>query len=223
MIALLYPAGLAAQQILTANEFFATVAANYASMEDYTARVVWRDDTGSMEGTLTYKRPNLVRMDISDPEGQEDQEDTVLVSNGEQLTIYVPAYDVVLQQDLRREVGAAPGGVATAEGLALMRRNYDVAYLEGPEPVPLEEGSDVFVTQLRLDRRQVTEGFRRLVLSIDEEGFIRRIDGTKVDWEEVRMELSDIRINQRVSDRVFEEEPDPSASVDENFLYNPEG
>jgi outer membrane lipoprotein-sorting protein len=120
-------------------------------------------------------------------------------------------------------VGENPGGVATAEGLNLMRRNYDIAYLEGPEPVPLEEGSDVFVTQLRLDRKQVTEGFRQLVLSVDGDGFIRRIDGTKVDWEEVVMELSDIRINQRVSDQVFEEDPDPSASVDENFLYDPEG
>jgi chaperone LolA len=214
---LVIPAGLFAQQILTANEFFTNVAANYASIEDYTATVVWSDENSTMRGELTYKRPNLIRIDFTDPEDQ------VLVSNGEVLMVYVPAYNVVLQQELREQVGAAPGGMVTEEGLALMRRNYNIAYLEGPEPVPMSEGSDLFVTQLRLDRKQATEGFRQLILSVDEEGYIRRIDGTKVDWEEVRMELSDIRINQRISDQLFEEESDPSASVNENFLYDPEG
>ena len=211
------PAGLFAQQILTANEFFDNVAANYATIEDYVATVAWSDESAAMRGELTYKRPNLIRIDFTDPEDQ------VLVSNGETLMVYVPAYNVVLQQELREPVEAAPGGIATEEGLALMRRNYNIAYLEGPEPVPLSEDSEVFVTQLRLDRKQATEGFRQLVLSVDEAGYIRRIDATKVDWEEVRMELSDIRINQRISDQVFEEDPDPAASVNENFLYDPEG
>jgi outer membrane lipoprotein-sorting protein len=217
MLLLSLPAGLSAQQVLTAREFFSTVAANYESVEDYVAQVVWRDESGTMRGELTYKRPDKIRIDFEDPEEQ------VFVSDGSVLKIYVPAYNVVLEQELREGVGSAPGGVATGEGLALMRRNYDIAYLEGPEPVPLEEDSEVFVTQLRLDRKQATEGFRQLVLSIDEEGFIRRIDGTKIDWEEVQMELADIRINQRVSDRVFEYDGDPSASTNEDFLYDPEG
>ena len=206
--------GLVAQEILTANEFFDTVADTYATVEDYIAEYQWTDEGGSMSGTITYKRPNRVRIDFTDPEDQ------VLVSNGELLTVYVPAFNVVLQQELR------PGGgadLASSEGLTLMRRNYDIAYLEGPEPVELDDGTDVFVTQLRLDRKQVTEGFRQLVLSVDDTGFIRRIVGTTVDWEDVQMDLSDIRINQRVSDQLFEEDPDPSASVDENFLYSPEG
>lgn len=204
-----------AQEILTANEYFDTVAANYASIEDYIADYAWTAESGSMSGTLTYKRPNMVRIDFSNPENQ------VLVTNGRTLTIYVPAFNVVLQQDLRP--GGQSGDLATAEGLILMRRSYDIAYLEGPEPVPLDEDSEVLVTQLRLDRKQVTEGFRQLVLSVDDSGFIRRIDGTTIDWEEVRMDLSNIQINQRISDQLFEEDPDPSASVDENFLYNPEG
>ena len=214
---LLLPVPLHAQEILTAGEFFDAVAANYASIEDYIADLVWRDEDSTMRGELTYKRPNMIRIDFSEPEDQ------VLVTNGEVLQVYVPAYFVVLEQELREAVGSVPGGPATEAGLALMRRNYDVAYLEGPEPVPLEEGSETFVTQLRLDRKQATEGFRQLVLSIDEDGFIRRIDGTKIDYEEVQMELSNIRINQRVSDQVFEYEGDPSASTNENFLYDPEG
>lgn len=216
-LTLLLPMAIPAQQILTAGEFFDAVAANYASIEDYIADVVWRDEGGTMRGELTYKRPDMVRIDFEVPEDQ------VFVSNGEVLQIYIPAYYVILEQELREGVASVPGGQITGEGLALMRRNYDIAYLEGPEPVPLQEGSDVFVTQLRLDRKQVTEGFRELVLSVDDSGFIRRIDGTKIDWEEVQMELSNIRINQRISDQVFEYDGDPSASKNENFLYDPEG
>ena len=103
-----------------------------------------------------------------------------------------------------------------------MRRSYEIAYLEGPDPVPLDEGSSVMVTQLRLDRKQVTEGFRELVLSIDANGYIRRMVGTMVDWETVRMDLSGIQINQFIPDARFEEDLDASASVNENFLFDPE-
>ena len=211
------PANVSAQQVLTAREFFDTVAANYAGIEDYTADMVWRDERGTMRGTLTYKRPNLVRIDFTQPADQ------LLVSNGQRLMIYVPSQNVRLVQNLRSQVGGAPGGMATAEGLALMRRNYSIAYLEGPEPVPLTSGSSTYVTKLRLDRRQASESFRELILSVDENGFIRQIEGTKVDWEIVVMELSDIRINQRISTQLFDAEGDSSASIEENFLYDPEG
>ena len=213
----LFSAGTAtAQQILTATEFFNAVAANYASVEDYTATMAWLDERGSMSGALAYARPNRIRIDFTDPAEQ------ILVSNGTMLQVFIPQFNVQLRQTLRGDADA-PGGLVTAEGLALMRRNYNIAYLEGPEPVPLDPGSATFVTQLRLDRKQVTEGFRQLVLSIDDGGFIRRIVGTKVDWEQVRMDLSDIRINQRISDSFFEQESDPAASATDDFLFSPGG
>lgn len=203
--------------MLTASEFLANVAANYATIEDYTATMVWTDETGTMRGALLYKRPNMIRIDFTQPKDQ------VIVSNGRVLQIYIPAVNVVLRQDLRGSTATVPGGLATAEGLALLRRNYTVAYLEGPEPVPFSPDSPELVTRLRLDSRQTTEAFRRLILSVDSEGLIRRIEGTRIDWSEVRMTLSDIRVNQRLSDQTFEYTPDPSASISENFLTNPEG
>ena len=207
---------LSAQEILTANEFFATVAANYAEIDDYVADMVWTDSSGTMRGSLLYKAPAMVRIDFTQPANQ------VFVSNGKMLQIYVPAFEVVLRQTLDRATDA-PGALASQEGLALMRRNYSVAYLEGPEPAPLEEGSSLLVTKLRLDRRQAGAGFSRLVLSIDQNGFIRRIEGTSAGWQTVIMDLNGIRINQGISDRVFEEDPAPTASITDDFLIDPEG
>jgi outer membrane lipoprotein-sorting protein len=205
-----------AQDILTAGEFFANVSANYAGIQDYVANMTWEDGSNVMTGSLLYKRPNKLRIDFTEPAGQ------ILVSDGSVLKIYQPVLRIVLQQDLSG-LGGNPAGMASEEGLALMRRNYAIAYLEGPEPVPLDEGSSLLVTKLRLDRRQRSESFRQLVLSVDQNGFIRRIEGTRVDWQNVQMDLNGIRINQGLSDRVFEEDPDPSASVNENFLSDPEG
>ncbi len=217
LILILAPVTASSQQILTALEYFDTIGANYADITDYIATMTWTDETGSMHGTLFYKDPNLIRIDFDSPEEQ------VLVSDGELFMIYVPAFNVVLQQELRETPGEAPGALATPEGLAVMRRNFTIAYLEGPEPVPMEEDSDLLVTQLRLDRKQVTEGFRQIILSVDETGFIRRILGTKVDWEEVQLDLDDIEINQNIPTARFDYPPEADASIYENFLFQPEG
>jgi len=216
-ILILVPVTVSSQQILTALEYFDTIGANYSEITDYIASYTWTDEAGSMVGTLFFKRPNLIRIDFESPE------DMVLVSNGELFMVYVPTFNVVLQQELRDIPGEAPGGLATPDGLALMRRNFTIAYLEGPEPVPMEEDSDLLVTQLRLDRKQVTEGYRQIVLNVDEAGFIRRIVGTKVDWEEVQLDLDDIAINQNIPDARFDYTPEADASLYENFLFQPEG
>lgn len=216
IILALAPLGVVAQEILTADEYFDNVSANYAEIDDYIAGFQWTDESGTMTGTLQFKQPNYIRIDFSEPE------DTIVVSDGEVVMVYVPALDVVLQQTLRKVPGETPGDVATPGGLEVMRRNFNVAYLEGPEPVPLDEASDVLVTQLRLDRKQVTEGYREIVLSIDESGFIRRMVGTMVDYQTVQMDLSDIEINQNIPLSRFDYTPEADASVLENFLFKPE-
>ena len=220
LLLLLAVAGfLSAQEIVTASEYFGTVAANYGRIETYAAQMVWSDNSGAMRASLVYKRPNLIRIDFEQPEDQW------MIFDGDQLVIYVPVLNTVLVQDLRGSSGSGQVDVGplTAEGLSIMRRTYDVTFLESAEPVPIDEGSSLMVTKLRLERSAVTEGFRELVLSIDENLFIRRFVATTVDFEQVQMDLSEIQINQLIPDAWFEEEFDPSASVDENFLYNPEG
>ena len=61
------------------------------------------------------------------------------------------------------------------------------------------------------------------MLSVDETGFIRRMVGTMVDWEEVQLDLDEIRINQNIPTARFDYEPEADASVRENFLFEPEG
>jgi outer membrane lipoprotein-sorting protein len=205
----------AAQEILTASELFGRVSDTYGGFRDYIAELVMTDEHGTMSGTLYYKRPNMILVEFTNPADQ------ILVSDGEYLRVYIPSSNVVHEQSLAgRAVPAdAPGGMATEEGLTLMRRNYDIAYLEGPDPVPLDPDSEELVTKLRLERSDSGEGYRELILSIAENLFIRRIEGVLVDFSEVTFDFLDIQVNQSIPQGQFDYDPPPSASINENFLF----
>ena len=145
-----------AQSILTAAAFFQTVSAEYGKIQDYEASVDIMATKTAMEGKVSFKRPNLLRIDFSNPEDQ------VITFNGDTLTIYLPGSDAVLEQTVEGSDGSATSGanLATPQGLSLMSRYYSVAYEVGQDPIPLEDGSDEMVVKLVLARRNTSEAFR---------------------------------------------------------------
>jgi outer membrane lipoprotein-sorting protein len=207
---------LSAQEILTAENYFDEVSARYGKIQDYTASISITQGETVMAGVLYYKNPNLLRIDFTDPEEQ------VLVTNGLELTIYIPKYEVILVQRLRRRSQAALASMASEQGLNLLKKNYGVAYLSGPEFIPLEEGSQEQVRKLKLESRSTAEGFRQIVLAIGRTGLIRRITGVTIGYEEFMLDLTDIVVNQNIPDTRFEYDSPPYANVYNDFLFEAE-
>ena len=219
------------QEIRTAPEFFATVAERYSSISDYIAEVEMTTPEQTLSGTLYYRRPNLVRIDFTEPEDQ------VLVSDGETLKVYIPEYNVVLHQELRGSGGTEVTGLASADGLKLMQEHYSIAYLDSPDPVPLNSpedgeeqadrsgtsGDGEMVTKLRLTWRSTSEGFRQLTLSVNEDQLIRRIVGVTPNYEEIQFDFLDIRLNQNIPGARFDYEAPASANLFSDFLFEQEG
>ena len=88
-----------------------------------------------MEGALSYKRPNLLRIDFTNPAGQ------VIVSDGSVLTVYYPRLEVIFEQKLCGIVATTNvAGLASRQGLDFLQSNYAIAYLEGPDPVAAGRG-----------------------------------------------------------------------------------
>jgi outer membrane lipoprotein-sorting protein len=166
---------------------------------------------------LSFLSPNFLRIDFSKPDGQ------VIVFNGEQFTVYLPEYRAVLIQEISssgRSPAAAGASLASAQGLSLLRRNYVSAFVTGPEPAPLDEGSREAVVKLRLTRRSVAEGFREIVLSIDPETMlIRRIEGRTIADALVRFDFSNIRTNLGIPEGRFIYDSPASANVYNNFMF----
>ena len=206
----------AQEKIITAQDYLNIVSANYAGIEDYEAKVVITKDKEKMSGTLFYKSPSLLRINFSEPRNQ------VLVVDKEKLVIYIPKYPVIMEQKLKKRSGSSEAGLASREGLKLLKQNYAVAYLEGQDYVPLEEGSTEMVIKLKFVWKSASEGFRQIVMSVGENNLIRRMVGVTSDYTKIQFDFTDIVINTGIPDARFDYDTPATANVFENFLFGVE-
>jgi outer membrane lipoprotein-sorting protein len=207
------PTLVSSQEFITPLQFFDQVSDTFTEIEDYQAEITIDQNEGELisGGTVLYKRPNKLRISFLEPRDQ------VLAYNGEMLTLYIPELSVVLEQETKVEE-VEPALVASSEGLSLLRKNYGIAYLEGPDPVPLDEGSEELVVWLQFKRISAAEGFKHLEIAFDEERMIRRIKG-ETQRQEMVVDFRKIRINQNIPDAIFDYTAPSNANVYKNFLY----
>ena len=201
------------QEIVTAEMYLERVSDRYSAVRDYEANITIRSGNSDMTGFVSHLSPSFLRIDFSRPAEQ------VIVYNGELLTIYLPEYRSVLNQTISqgRRSGA---GLASSQGLSLLRRNYVSTYVTGPTPEPLDSGSTERVVKLRLTRRSASEGYREIILSINPETLlIRRIEGRTIAEGEVRFDFTNIRTNQGIPELRFVYDSPGSANMYNNFLF----
>ena len=204
------------QEILTASQYFDSISSGYGMVKDYTARLAIQTKDAVMEGTLFYKSPNLLRINFSEPKDQ------VINVDGKTLTIYIPSQNVVMVQELKKHNSASLAAMANEKGLQLLKKGYSVAYLKGPDPIPLDEGSKEMVIKLNLVWRGTDEGYRQIIMSITKDGLIRRMKGITINYETFQYDFTDVRVNQDLPDARFKYDPPPSAYMMKNFLFEPE-
>jgi outer membrane lipoprotein-sorting protein len=203
-----------AQEIITADRYMESLSNRYAEIRDYEAQIVIRSGSSDMTGNLSFLNPSFLRIDFTRPAEQ------VICFNGELMTVYLPEYRVVLNQEVSQRSGATGASLASAQGLTLMRRNYIPSFVSGPEPVPLDERSNEMVVKLRLTRRTVSEGYREIILSVDPNtSLIRRIEGRTIADALVRFDFSNIRTNLGIPPGRFIYDSPASANMVNNFLF----
>lgn len=201
-----------AQGILTADQFFARLSARYAEIKDYEAQVRVDASKQTMQASVIFKAPTLMRMDFTQPAGQ------VISYNGQTLVVYVPELRATLSQQTSVTGSAA---AASGEGLRMLGRNYTVAYLSGPEPVPLSETEPEPVVKLLLSRRTVAEGFRTITLSVvPDELLIRRMEGLTLAGDAIAYTFTDFKLDQNIPDTRFIYDSPASANTYNNFLFS---
>lgn len=217
VLLLLLPFSVAAQDIVTAAQYFNTVSEKYGSVADYSARVAILQGKSSMEGTIYYKNPNKLRIEFSSPAGQ------VISSDGKTLTVYLPRYNVAFSQELKKRSDAAIAAMASKQGLNLLKSSYSISYVTGPETVPLDGAAGESVTKLKLTWRSGNQAFRQLELSVGRDGFIRRIIGVTAAQQTIQFDFTAIRTNVGIPDTRFDYDSPPTANMIHNFLFEPEG
>ncbi|MDR1058147.1 MAG: outer membrane lipoprotein carrier protein LolA [Treponema sp.] len=210
--------GAVSQEIITAERYLESVSERYGGIRDYEAHLGLLSGSSEMSGSLSFLSPAFLRIDFTRPADQ------VVLFNGEQLTVYLPEHRAVLNQTVtpsRRPGGAAGAGLASSQGLMLLRRGYVSAFVTGPEPQPLDDKeSETLVVKLRLTRRSVSEGFREIILSILPDSLlIRRIEGRTIANTTVRFDFTNIRTNLGIPEQRFIYDSPASANLYNNFLF----
>jgi len=210
---------LGAQTIKTATTLFNETAQFYTDIYDYIADVTIKIDDITMHGTLMFKRPNKIRIDFYSPEKQ------VIVSDGDILQVYIPKYDVTLKQKLDSQAKDPTGGagMASSQGLNLLKKGYGIAYKIGPNTVPLDDGapagSGEQVYKLSLNWQNQSQGFRLIELSISPGKMIRRIESVTADKKKIRIDYTNIRLNVGLTSNKFDYDAPASSNVYDNFLF----
>ncbi|OQY36176.1 MAG: hypothetical protein B6229_10645 [Spirochaetaceae bacterium 4572_7] len=213
----LLPVLLFSQQ--TAGEFFKNISSNYAEIEGYTAHFKFTSGIRSniiQEGTISYMAPNLLRLDYDSPKDQ------VLCVNGTKMSLYVPTLGTLYEQTINTEEGVLETSGFTSQGLSLFYTNYSISYLNGPELEELDEDNPEEVYKLRLIRRKASEPFRRIVMSITAEGYIRRLESLKNNDEVLILDIVGLDSTVRLSKNLFDYDSPPTASTIPDFLFTPE-
>ena len=209
-----FAASLFAQSITTASAYFKTISEYYGTLKDYEVDFEIKVDKEESAGKLSYKAPDLVRMDYTNPEEQ------VIVFNGSMLTIYLPGSNAILQQDVSTS-GNNANTVATPQGLSLLSRYYTVAYETGQNAEPLDEDSDEMVIKFMLTRKTASEAFRSIKICVNEQTkLIRRVEAVTPKGENFIFDFFDYKLNQNITDQRFIYDAPSSANNYNNFLFS---
>ncbi|MCR5187329.1 MAG: outer-membrane lipoprotein carrier protein LolA [Treponema sp.] len=214
--ALFFVSILSAQGITTASAYFKTISEYYASFKDYEVDFEITIDKKETAGVLSYKAPDLLRLDYSNPKDQ------VICFNGDLLTVYLPESSAVLMQQVSVENSAAASlaSGATGQGLSLMSRYYTVAYESGQNAEPLDEGSDEMVVKFILTKKTNAEAFRYIKVCVNEETkLIRRVEAVTPKGETFIFNFYDYKIDEGISEQRFIYDAPSSANNYNNFLY----
>jgi len=205
-----------AATIVSADAFFSQLSAAYAQVKDYEADLkITRGDAIST-GLLSYKSPLYLNIKFDKPKDQ------VINFDGEQLLVYDPVDGAVLSQTYKKKTPAQLEGLVSSQGLNLWQKNYTIAFLTGPSPVPLEDGSREMVVKLKLDAKGTTS-FSQMILSVNRDlMIIRRVEGTLVSGDKLVMDFTDVRTNQNLPDSRFAYTAPPYASETPDWLFDPE-
>lgn len=212
--ALFFVSILSAQSITTASAYFKTISEYYATIKDYEVDFEITVEKTESAGKLSFKAPDLLRMDYTNPEEQ------VICFNGDMLTVYLPESSAVLQQQVSTENSGA-ASLSTPQGLSMMSRYYTVAYETGQTAEPLDEGSDEMVVKFILSRKSAAEAFRYIKVAVNEQTkLIRRIEAVTPKGEEFIFNFYDYKLNQDLTDQRFIYDAPSSANNYNNFLYS---
>lgn len=221
-----------APSITQAEEVGALMAKHWAALTTFKAQFRENYRGRVRRGELVFKKPALLRVRYFGGDGQAETE---IVVGRKKLFVYLKSVNVVSEQDLTAESGAAElAGAGPLNALRLAKLYY-FNFVDAKAPVSVMKADEIERLQLpdrkiadlkawrvSLTPRDITQGLERLELFIDDEGAVRRCKARTIDDRNIDLVYFDLRRNETVGDKEFDFEVPASAQVVKNALLRAE-
>ena len=208
IILVLYPCLIFAQ--VSATQYFEDISLRYQNIEDIQAKISLNVKGLKQTGTLLYKFPDKFIVNF-------DSNNQVFVSDGEVLTVYVPA----LGTSFRQQLTMGKGGSGF---MNILGTEYSVSYTNSPNLEPLDEsgGAENFI-KLTFSRRlyKGAATIDSFMIAFTSNGIIRRVIAYPTGGgREIIIDFLSVKLNVGISESKFKYELPKTSNKVDNFLYD---
>lgn len=169
-------------------------------------------------GTISFRKPDKVRMDFSRPRRQS------IVSDGESIWIYVPRLKLLGQQELKSKGDEGFFSKKIPIGLNRLFSLYHYSFTKQKQPSQANIGGQKgkYYT-LALKQTTMTSGFRKMTLWVNQDYHIRQVKASTALGKKVTMTFTKIKtgIDLKESLFVFNKDKYPIRNTVKNPLVQP--
>ncbi len=183
-------------QFISIKEILNNMVKKYDKMKTYRADFKIRSTIEKVKitskGEIKYRAPDTFIMLFSEPKEQ------LIFSDGKVLKLYIPVLNVLGEQNLE---DYRPGFLISGKtSLYYLRNKFNFSFHKSNKPVMI--GNMPYYV-LFLTQKEVTAGFKTIILYISQNWIITKVEATSLKGDEISMWFSDIIINKKISDQEF--------------------
>nr|ABP88204.1 hypothetical protein [Borrelia lonestari] len=195
---------------VSATQYFEDISSRYKNIEDMQAKISLNVKGLKQTGTLLYKFPDKFIINF-------DSNNQVFVSDGEILTVYVPA----LGTSFRQQLTMGKGGSGF---MNILGSEYSVSYTNSPNLEPLDEsgGTENFI-KLTFSRRlyKGAATIDSFMIAFTSSGVIRRVIAYPTGGgREIVIDFLSVKLNVGLPEIKFKYELPKTSNKVDNFLYD---
>ncbi|HOJ64686.1 MAG TPA: outer-membrane lipoprotein carrier protein LolA [Spirochaetota bacterium] len=209
-------------ELLSAKDLLQKFSDNFKkNVKDYEADIKWYQDDNIQSGKIYFKNPQKLRINFTDPNKQ------VICTNGYTLWVFIDYLNLTLKQEiLQKEKSKTEEGktesvvnpiLINPMGYDKFLSNYSIEYYEGKTKTQYKDGKMVYKMKL-IRWRSSKYGFNSLIITIEDNGLIRRIEGVTAAMRKIVLEIDNIKLNTGIGDSFFNYQPPSYANTIENFI-----
>lgn len=183
-------------KIVTIKEILNNMVGKYEKIKTYKAYFNIRQTIDKVEswskGEIKYRTPDTFIMIFKHPKDQ------MIFSDGKTLKLYIPQLNVLGEQSLE---DYRPGFLISGKtSLYFLRNKFNFSFYKSNKP---EIINDAPYYVLLLSQKEVTAGFKTIILYVSKYWIITKAKAITISGDEIVIRFSNITINRKITDYEF--------------------